>query len=261
MLSPQPIWITGASSGIGAALVHAYVDKGWHVIATSRRKEALEAVANSSSNPDHVNVLVADLTDMESLPDLVQSAWDIHGGIDLAIFNAGIAQWGTVTASLQSVDDHILTLNYRSPAACIKALLPKMQTVAHGRIAVISSIAGLFGQGHLAAYSASKAALTLYMESLKEEVHMSPIRVHVVSPGVIRTGIMSRGLNAGGDVMTDRNPAGRSGILPANAASQIMNLCNSRRFHQIIASPAERMGLFLHRCCPPLFYFLLRRKS
>lgn len=261
MLSPQPIWITGASSGIGAALVHAYVDKGWHVIATSRRKDALEAVANSSSNPDHVHVLAADLLDMEALPGLVQSAWDVHGGIDLAIFNAGIAQWGTVASSKPSVDDHILTLNYRSPVACIKALLPKMQAVAHGRIAVVSSIAGLFGQSHLAAYSASKAALTLYMESLKEEVHRSPIRVHVASPGVIRTGIMSRGLNADGELMQDRDPAGRSGILPAVAASQIQALCDSRRFHLIIASPAERLGLFLHHCCPRLFYHLLRRKS
>ncbi len=70
MLSPQPIWITGASSGIGAALVHAYVDKGWHVIATARGKEALEAVANSSSKPDHVHVLAADLLDMEARPHL-----------------------------------------------------------------------------------------------------------------------------------------------------------------------------------------------
>jgi NAD(P)-dependent dehydrogenase (short-subunit alcohol dehydrogenase family) len=261
MLSPPPIWITGASSGIGAALVHAYVDKGWHVIATARGKEALEAVANSSSKPDHVHVLAADLLDMEALPDLVQSAWDVHGGIDLAILNAGIAQWGTAVSSLQAVDDHVLTLNHRSPVACIKALLPKMQQVAHGRIAVVSSIAGLFGQSHLAAYSASKAALTVYMESLKEEVHMSPIRVHVVSPGVIRTGIMSRGLNAEGELMRNRDPSGRSGILPADAASQIQRLCNSRQFHLIIASPAERLGIFLHHCCPRLFYFLLRRKS
>jgi short-subunit dehydrogenase len=261
MLSPQLVWITGASSGIGAALVHAYVNKGWHVIATSRRKEALEAVANSCSNPDHVHVLAADLMDMDALPGLVHSAWNIHGGIDLAIFNAGIAQWGTVASSTQPVDDHVLDLNYRSPAACIKALLPKMQQVEHGSIAAISSIAGLFGQANLAAYSASKAALILYMESLKEEVHNSPIRVHVISPGVIRTGIMSRGLNEQGAIMSERSQSGNSGIPTAIASQRIVTFLASRRFHLILASPVERLGLFLHKHYPRLFYILLRRKS
>ena len=252
------VWITGASSGIGAALVAEYARQGWLVIATARREALLNHVAQDSGFSERISLLPADLTDLEALPALVDQAWSLHGGIDCCILNAGMGQWGSVTGTALSVEERLFALNYWSPVATIKALLPKMERAGFGRIVGISSIASQFGQRKLAAYSASKAALHLYFESLREELYQSPVRVQIVSPGSARTNIMQASLTESGEPLMKSGKAQEQGMDPAKLAQAIWRFAQGRGFHAVLAGK-DRLALPLHHYFPQLFYRILRR--
>ncbi|CAI8340495.1 MAG: putative oxidoreductase [Owenweeksia sp. TMED14] len=255
----EVVWITGASSGIGAALVRRYCDSGHLVIATSRSKVALEKVILSCANPSNVTISLADLQKLDELHQLVSSVWNIHKGIDTVILNAGIGQWGNVRETKIEVEREIFELNYWSPIQTIKSILPKMEKVGFGKIICIGSIASQFGQRNLAAYSASKSALSIYIESLKEELFDSPIKVQLISPGNIKTNIMHSALTKNGTKLKKSLRAQERGMEPDILAKKIYNFSKKRRFHGIFTG-IEGLALPLHRFLPSFFYFLLRRK-
>ena len=255
----QVVWITGASSGIGAALVRQYCNSGHYVIATARSKQRLEKVISSCSSPENVNISIADLENLNELEQLVNNLWRIHQGIDTVILNAGIGQWGSVEDTKIEVEKKIFNLNFWSPIQTIKFLLPKMQKKGFGRIICIGSIASQFGQRNLAAYSASKSALNIYMESLKEELYKSPIKVQIINPGIINTKIMSSALTAKGENLNKVGRAQEKGMSPEKLAQKIYRFSKTRRFQKFFTG-IEGLALPLHRISPKLLYFLLRRK-
>ena len=157
-MSKKVIWITGGSSGIGAALVKKYSDSGYYVIATARSKGQLEKVASSSNYPENIKIFPADLEKVNELSKIIQSVWNIFDGIDLVILNAGVGQWGEVKDTEMNVERKIFELNFWSPVQSIKLLIPKMENKGSGTIICVGSIASQFGQAKLAAYSASKSA-------------------------------------------------------------------------------------------------------
>ncbi len=252
------VWITGASSGIGAALVAEYARHGWLVLATARRETLLQEMAKATGFSEQITLIPADLTDLEALPSLVDQAWAIHGGIDCCILNAGMGQWGTVEGTHLAVEQQLFALNYWSPVATIKALLPKMERAGFGQIIGISSLASQFGQRKLAAYSASKAALHIYMESLREELYQSPVRVQVVSPGSARTHIMQTSLTETGQHLNKTGKAQETGIDPAKLAQAIWRFAQGRGFHAVLAGK-DGLALPLHHFFPQIFYRILRR--
>ena len=255
----QVVWITGASSGIGAALVRQYCNSGHYVIATARSKEGLEKVISSCLHPENVKISIADLEKLDQLQQLVNNLWEIHKGIDTVILNAGIGQWGSVQDTKIEVENKIFNLNFWSPIQTIKFLLPKMQKKGFGRIICIGSISSEFGQRNLAAYSASKSALKIYMESLKEELYKSPIKVQIISPGIINTKIMSSALNAMGKRLNKVGKNQKKGMNPEKLAQKIYRFSKTRRFHKFFTG-IEGLALPLHRISPKLLYFLLRRR-
>ena len=251
------VWITGAYSGIGAALVAEYARQGWHVIATARRIDALQSVAEKTGRAENIHLLPADLGDLENISTLSLQAWNIQGHLDMVILNAGVGQWGTVTETQTEVEDQLFDLNYHSPVRTIKAILPKMEKQGFGRIVAIGSIAGQFGQRKLAAYSASKAALTIYLESLKEECHDSPVRIQLVSPGSARTQIMESSMLPDGSRLNKTGKAQENGLDPAILAKRIFQFTQTRRFHAVMTG-SEGLALPLHYFLPGLFYRMLR---
>ena len=106
----QVVWITGASSGIGAALVRQYCNSGHYVIATARSKQRLEKVISSCSSPENVTISIADLENLDELQQLVTNLWGIHQGIDTVILNAGVGQWGSVQDTKIEVENKIFNL-------------------------------------------------------------------------------------------------------------------------------------------------------
>ena len=169
--NPQIVWITGASSGIGEALVYAYSQKGAKLIISSRNKERLyEVKAACKGNPLDIHVLPLDLDNLDTLPKKVVDGLKIFGKIDKVIHSGGLSQRSLAMETDLKVIQRLLTVNYVSTVAINQALLPSMLAQGNGTIVLISSLVGKFGTPFRSAYSASKHALHGYYDSLRAEL-------------------------------------------------------------------------------------------
>lgn len=254
------VWITGSSSGIGAALVKQYCDSGYYVIMTARSKSQLEKVASSSNYPENIKIFPADLENVNELSQIIQSVWNIFKRIDLVILNAGIGQWGEVKNTEMRVERKIFELNFWSPVQSLKLLIPRMENQGSGKIICIGSIASQFGQANLAAYSASKSALTLYLESLKEELHDSKVEVKLISPGNVRTSIMKSALTHDGSKLNKIGRAQEKGIDTKKLAKKIFKFEKQKKFHKYFTG-IEGLAVPLHKFSPKLFYYIYHHLS
>src|SRR5207244_7687122 len=130
---------------------------------------------------------VIDLADLDAVTAFAERADDELGGIDLLVNNAGIPKRRHALQLTPDVVDQVMAINYLSPIRLTLALLPRMIKRGGGRILTISSVAARFGPPREAAYSASKAALSAFMESLAVDLDGTAIKINLVNPGVIDT--------------------------------------------------------------------------
>ena len=185
------ILITGASSGIGAALARAYAARGDACVLVSRRLEALEALRGSLPDADRHRSVVADVTDAAAFAEVARVGIERAGLPDVVIANAGISG-GTDTAnpatfaSFRRIIDTNLVALVATFAPFIAAMKAEPREAGY-RLVVIASVAGIRGLPGSGAYSASKAAAIAYGESLRIELRGSGIRVVIVAPGFIDT--------------------------------------------------------------------------
>jgi NAD(P)-dependent dehydrogenase (short-subunit alcohol dehydrogenase family) len=163
--------VTGASSGIGAALCRALRKDGWHVVGLSR-----------SEAPDADEHEACDVGDREAVDAAAARVLDRHPRIDLLVNNAGIAgRYTYLTAPPEAVEAVIRT-NYLGSVWCLRAFLPGLGQGSH--LVNVVSIAGLFAIGP---YSASKHAQLAFSRSVAVELAGRGISVHTVNPGLIET--------------------------------------------------------------------------
>jgi short-subunit dehydrogenase len=186
------VWLTGASSGIGEALVAPLLRRGARVAITARRADLLAAVAAKQGPEAAATVLVvpADVTDADALraaASRIEAAW---GGIDVAIFNAG----GSIDTTEFAASDYVATmaLNYFSVVYGVEAVLPGMLARGGGHIAAVASLAGYRPSMVALPYSASKAAVIHLLEGLRLAYAKRGIVVTVVNPGFVRTPLTAR---------------------------------------------------------------------
>ncbi len=191
------IFLTGASSGIGAALAAAYAKRGDDCVLVSRRLDALEAVRLALPRPDAHRSQAVDVTDAAAFAAVAAASMAESGVPDVVIANAGISG-GTDTADPKSLASfrRIVETNLIATVATfgpfIHAMKSAPQRPGGRRLVVIASVAGIRGLPGSGAYSASKAAVIAYAESLRIELRRSGIRVVIVAPGFIDTP-MTRG--------------------------------------------------------------------
>jgi NAD(P)-dependent dehydrogenase (short-subunit alcohol dehydrogenase family) len=176
--------VTGASTGIGAAIARDLAAAGCTVGMCARRADMLASVAADCPGSRH---WVVDLSDLDGVSAFAAQASEELGGVDILVNNAGMPKRRHVTALSVDEVDRVMALNYLSPVRLILALLPEMLARGDGRIVNISSVAARFGPPRESAYSASKAAITAFSESLAVDVAGSGVTVHVVNPGIIDT--------------------------------------------------------------------------
>jgi short-subunit dehydrogenase len=194
-LSGARVWLTGASSGIGAALATRLLARGARVALTARRVDLLDALA--AGHAGNVLVVPADVTDAAAVAAAarrIEAAW---GGIDLAIFNAG----GSVVPTQSAVDDPrfaadvytaTMALNYFSVVYGIEAVLPGMLARGDGQIAAVGSLAGYRPSSIALPYSTSKAAVIHLIEGLRLSVASRGVAVTIVNPGFVKTPLTAR---------------------------------------------------------------------
>jgi len=192
-LANQVILITGASSGIGAALAQQLAAQypGIRLVLTGQSVERLMAIARVCEQTATVLALPFDLSHTSEVGSLVQAAKEKFRRVDMLINNAGFGQMGPVELLPLETCKHQFEINFFAPLALIQAVVPLMRSQGGGRIINISSIAGrtAFPLGGI--YSASKFALEAISDSLRMELEPFNIKVSVVEPGPVRTNFVA----------------------------------------------------------------------
>jgi NAD(P)-dependent dehydrogenase (short-subunit alcohol dehydrogenase family) len=186
-IAGKNVLVTGASSGIGAALARGFARAGATVGICARRRDRLEAVlARCQERAPASKMWTVDLADLDGIAGFAKEVEDTLGGVDVLVNNAGIPKRRHARELDPEVVESVMAINYFSPVRLMLALLPGL-IERGGRIVNISSIAARLGPPREAAYTASKAALTGWSESLKVDLAGTGVDVHVVNPGVIDT--------------------------------------------------------------------------
>src|SRR3954468_10964740 len=181
------IWVTGASTGIGAALARELADRGARVAISARNVDQLAEVAG-----DRMVVVPVDVADRDATVAAGQTVREALGGLDVAVLNAGtwsrfhVEPWGS-----QLFADH-LQVNVMGAVHTLEAVLPQMLTAGRGRIVGVASVAGYRGLPGSEAYGAGKAALLNLLEALRGSLRPRGVVVQTVSPGFVRTRMTDR---------------------------------------------------------------------
>jgi short-subunit dehydrogenase len=184
------VLVTGASSGIGAALAVALAEAGATVGLVARREDRLREVLERCRRhaPDSA-MWVADLGDVEAGERLVLDAWDSMGHLDVVVHNAAIPKRRRVQdLTVEDLDD-VMRVDFTTPARMTMAVLPRMLERDRGVIVNVSSLGGRLGIVHEPAYCAAKFALCGWSESMALDLWHTGVDVRLVIPGPIDTEI------------------------------------------------------------------------
>ena len=240
-------WVTGASAGIGRAVVLRLVQDGWTVAATARRADELAHLA--AAHPGRIIAAPADVTDPVAMQAAVRHAEAVAGGsIALAILNAGTY----VPMSAQTFDAAAFRLqvdvNLGGTANALAAVLPGLLARGSGQLAIVASVAGYRGLPTALAYAATKAALIALAESLKFDLDRAGVLSHVINPGFVRT------------PLTDRNTFPMPFLIEADdAARRIVRGLRCTRFEIVFPRRFAYMLKLLRLLPYALFFPLVAR--
>ena len=187
--------VTGSSSGIGLMTTVELALNGYRVVATMRdlgRRARLEEAAQKAGAHERLDLRRIDITEIDSLAEIINGIVRDHGRIDVLVNNAGFGTGGFAEdMSLAELRQQLET-NFFGNVAMTKAVLPVMRAQRSGHIIQITSVAGRMAAPLLGAYAASKFALEGWSEALRIEVHSLGIRVVLVEPGDYDTDIWDR---------------------------------------------------------------------
>lgn len=219
---PQRVVITGASSGLGAALAHRYAASGATLGLVARRASALRDIA--APLPVLCETYPLDVRDAAALRAAARHFIDAHGCPDVVIANAGVSV-GTLTEHAEDgrIFEEVLDTNVIGMVNAFQPFVAPMRERGSGSLVGIASVAGYRGLPGAAAYSASKAAVISYLESLRVELHASGVKVITICPGYIAT------------PMTEMNPYPMPFLLSVEeAAVKIVSLIARGRRYAVI---------------------------
>jgi len=244
---PRCVFITGASSGLGAALAAHYAREGATLGLVARRADALRAVAARLPTP--TAIYPADVADLGALRAAAEDFLGRHGVPEIVIANAGVSV-GTLGAEDEDLPvlERVLATNVVGLAATLTPFVAPMRSRANGILAGIASIAGFRGLPGAGAYSASKAAAIAWLESLRVELHGSGVSVVTICPGYIDT------------PMTRANPYSMPFLLPADeAARRIARKIAAKRSFAVIPWQMAIVGCFMRQLPNGLYDALAAR--
>jgi NAD(P)-dependent dehydrogenase (short-subunit alcohol dehydrogenase family) len=208
-LSEKIALITGCSSGFGLLTAIELASRGHRVIATMRnlsRRDRLDQAATGANVYSRIDVRRLDVTDFESIPNVIAEVVRDYGRLDVLVNNAGFPMAGFAEDILLSELREQFETNFFGHIAVTKAVIPTMRAQRSGHIIMISSISGRSAAPTLSSYASSKFALEGWSESLRMELRSVGMRVVLVEPGAYETDIWERNARLGQHVADQTSP-------------------------------------------------------
>ncbi len=255
------IWITGASSGLGEALSIAFAQKGATIVLSGRNEEKLEQVKKQCKKPKKHFVIPFDISDVEQAKEAYEIAIEKAGKIDWLINNAGVSQRSLIMGTSEAVERQIMEVDYFAQTRLTRLVLPEMIAQGGGKIVMVSSIAGLVGTQYRGAYSAAKAAIHLWANSLRAELYDNGIEVATIFPGFIKTNVSINALTGDGSVQGTMDEATSNGLTATAFAKQVVKALSKDKEYIIVGGRQEKLATRVNRLSPPKLYKLIRQSQ
>jgi short-subunit dehydrogenase len=237
-IAGSTVLVTGASSGIGAALAELLAERGAAVGLVARREDRLqEVLERCRSHTSRSHYWVADLGDLDRAEAVARAASDEFDGVDCLVNNAAIPKRTPVQRLTPAEVTRVMDVNFHSPVRMTLALLPQWLERRHGCVVNVTSLGGRIPIAHEAAYCASKFALSGWSEAMAVDLHGTGVEVKLALPGPIDTEIWDQ---------PDNDPAFYDGpfIAPRECAEAIAAGIESEGFeHYVPAAMPGGVGL------------------
>tara|TARA_A100000164_G_scaffold297404_1_gene271692 strand:+ start:683 stop:1474 length:792 start_codon:yes stop_codon:yes gene_type:complete len=252
------VWITGASSGIGAALAKIYSTKGVNLILSARRKNELEKVKTECANSENIKILSFDITDFKKADVMVQKACELFGGIDVLINNAGVSQRSLLAETEFKVFEKLMDVNFLGTVSLSRSLLPFFLKQGGGQFVVVSSVMGKYSSPFRSGYAASKHALHGFFDAMRMEHQKDNIAVTIICPGFVQTPIAINSLRGDGKVLGEDDMATRTGMKLDDFARKMVHAVDQKKW-EVSFGGKERLGLYLKRLSNKLLHNVVIR--
>ena len=273
----KTVIITGASSGIGAALCKQFAKLGANIILIARNMDKLNDVANECRLLNPRNKYMVVVMDMEKYQEITEDSViksiaplllenGLSSTIDIVILNAGISSRGSVVDTEIKTFEKLMNTNFYGPVAFVKAVLPKM--IKHTsenksnscNITVISSVQGKLGISLRSSYAASKFAIQGFCESLRAEVVSKRINVLVVSPSYVNTRLSLNAVNGDGSNYGKMDETTASGMDPMDLAASVVKSVYLKENDVVYANLKSLLAINLKVQFPDLLVKILKQK-
>lgn len=181
--------VTGASSGIGAAIARLLARRGWTLVLMARREERLRTFAQEIGGEYEV----CDVADRSAVDSAAARVLERHPLVHLLVNNAGIPARASFLEAVPEAIENALRVNYLGGVWCLRAFLPGLEAAAPSDVANIVSVAGVVSYPQSGPYAASKHAQLAFSRATSAELRRRNIRVHTVKPGFVETEGFSQG--------------------------------------------------------------------
>lgn len=186
----RAVLVTGASRGIGLATAKRFASAGDRVVLGARSQADLDrAIAEITASDGTAWSWAGDVTDPAACVAMVEYARAAAGGVDICVLGAGIGHWTPTDAMTDDEWRSTMAVNVDAVFYTTRAVLPTMLAAGRGHLVYVSSVLGGRGVPNMAAYAASKAAVSAFAESVAAEVKPRGVKVTVVNPGTTATGM------------------------------------------------------------------------
>ncbi|ACA18067.1 short-chain dehydrogenase/reductase SDR [Methylobacterium sp. 4-46] len=256
--------ITGAASGIGAALAEALAARGARLALVDRDAEGLARVAAAlDGRAPALSTHPLDLREAACIAALPEAVQERHGDLDLLVNNAGVALAGRFEDLALDEFEWLMDINFRAAVRMTHAFLPALRRRPEAMIVNLSSLYGIIAPAGQTAYAASKFALRGFSEALRHEYEGTGLHVMVVHPGGVATAI-ARNARTGAGVDPAEAARGRAAferhlrLAPAAAADRILAGI-ARRMPRLIVGADARQVVLLQRLMPVRYWAVIRR--
>lgn len=250
------VLVTGASSGIGAALVQELLDRGARVVALARRADRLASLAAGQATGDHYRWHAGDVTNRSDRAAALELAVREFGGLDALINNAGIGALGAFADADEARLRKLFEVNLFAPAELIREALPLLRQGNRPIVVNMGSVLGHRAVPGKSEYCASKFALHGLSDALRAEFAREKIDLLLVSPSTTATEFFDVAAAQSFAFSPARNPLGS--MTPRAVARRTVAAMAAGR-HEIILSTGGKMLVWLDRLCPALAHWFVTR--